>query len=707
MISKDEMSGAPALMIFAFWWTSIIAAPVGATEIARLWSADAFAHHRAGRRRRRTLPAPLPRTSTSRCQVTATPSSGPSLLLATKQSDTWELRYKELVKYKEEHGDCDVPQSMGALGDWVFNQRISYTKGDLAKERMGRLEDMGFTRRFVATDGAAAVLSKLRRWEELWDWRYRELKEYREKHGDCNVPQSQGPLGDWVNRQRQRYKRGKLSRERLDLLESIGFVWEPLDEAWMARFDELVDFKNEHGDCNVPDSQGPLGAWVNYQRQCYKEGKMSQERIQFLESIGFVWDQLEQDWSDRFDELKNYKDENGDCNVPFRLGSLGEWVGWQRNSYKKGMMSQERVDLLEGIGFVWEPLDEAWMARFDELVDFKNEHHDCNVPRSQGPLGVWVNKQRVSYKKGMMSQERIELLENTGFEWVLLERTYPVPSWKFDEQWKTRFTELVEYVIENGSCNVSRKYGPLGLWVGTQRQDYKVGRMSQFRIDYLESIGFAWTRKRVGNEWLPDHYSEPDPKAIARIIEDERPLCNDLPSSATEALKTRMNVGRRLAEVLQEYLNNDSVRLIQTYDKPKEVDARWQARYTELVHYLIEHGNCNVPRTYGPLGTWMYTQRQVYKDRRMSQFRIDYLDSIGFVWTTKRVGNEWLPDQYSEPDREAIARIIEEERSGHDDLPPSATEVLRTRMNVGKRLAEALQEYLDKANGDAGAFKVE
>ncbi|EJK61129.1 hypothetical protein THAOC_18431 [Thalassiosira oceanica] len=103
----------------------------------------------------------------------------------------------------------------------------------------------------------------------------------------------------------------------------------------------------------------------------------------------------------------------------------------------------------------------------------------------------------------------------------------------------------------------------------------------------------------------------------------------------------------------------------------------------------------------GLWGLWVGTQRQDYKVGRMSQFRIDYLESIGFAWTRKRVGNEWLPDHYSEPDLEAIARIIEETRSGHDDLPPSATEVLRTRMNVGRRLAEALQEYLDKANGVA------
>ena len=51
---------------------------------------------------------------------------GPPLLLATKRSDVWDLRYKELIDYKEEHGDCNVPKSMRGLGDWVFNQRISY-----------------------------------------------------------------------------------------------------------------------------------------------------------------------------------------------------------------------------------------------------------------------------------------------------------------------------------------------------------------------------------------------------------------------------------------------------------------------------------------------------------------------------------------------------------------------------------------------------
>ena len=146
--------------------------------------------------------------------------------------------------YKEEHGDCNVPQSMRGLGDWVFNQRISYTKGSLSREHIGRLEEIGFTWRFVATD-EADVLMKLRYWEELWDWRYRELKQYRDKHGDCNVPESQGSLRNWVRWQRKRYKKGKLSQKRLDLLESIGFVWDLLEQEWLGRFDELTKYKAE------------------------------------------------------------------------------------------------------------------------------------------------------------------------------------------------------------------------------------------------------------------------------------------------------------------------------------------------------------------------------------------------------------------------------------------------------------------------------
>ena len=37
---------------------------------------------------------------------------------------------------------------------------------------------------------------------QKWDEKYREVKEYKETNGTCNVPQSFGALGRWVDRQR-------------------------------------------------------------------------------------------------------------------------------------------------------------------------------------------------------------------------------------------------------------------------------------------------------------------------------------------------------------------------------------------------------------------------------------------------------------------------------------------------------------------------
>jgi hypothetical protein len=144
--------------------------------------------------------------------------------------------------------------------------------------------------------------------------------------------------------------------------------------AWNDRFKELLSYKKEHGDCLVPQRfpQNPqLGVWVNKQRAEYKllkEGKkssMTQERISALESVGFVWAKRRKGqptWDLKFEELKRYRAENGDCLVPTKYAenpALGRWVSTQRAQYKlmqegkPTTMTQERVHLLEHLGFVW------------------------------------------------------------------------------------------------------------------------------------------------------------------------------------------------------------------------------------------------------------------------------------------------------------------------------------------------------------------
>jgi hypothetical protein len=143
--------------------------------------------------------------------------------------------------------------------------------------------------------------------EEKWTLRYKELLVFHREHAHSAVPHTypKNPqLARWVKRQRRQYKLRKDSRastmtsERLDLLNSVGFVWDSHDVNWREKLDGLEAFRIGHGHCNVPSNfaDKKLATWVKCQRRQYKlywDGKpsaMSPERILELEKVGFEWE---------------------------------------------------------------------------------------------------------------------------------------------------------------------------------------------------------------------------------------------------------------------------------------------------------------------------------------------------------------------------------------------------------------------------------
>ena len=140
----------------------------------------------------------------------------------------------------------------------------------------------------------------------------------------------------------------------------MGFQWDLHDEAWNVMFDQLREYKDEHGNTNtnVPQNHEKLGEWVHNQRTQYKNEKRDTERVDKLEELGVQWDLLEKKCSDMFDELQEYKDEHGNTNVPRNHAQnnlkLGRWVDNQRTQYKKGKLDSERVTKLENLKFQWD-----------------------------------------------------------------------------------------------------------------------------------------------------------------------------------------------------------------------------------------------------------------------------------------------------------------------------------------------------------------
>jgi hypothetical protein len=94
-----------------------------------------------------------------------------------------------------------------------------------------------------------------------------------------------------MSTQRVFKKKGKLPADKIQQLDEVGFVWDLRESQWDTRFKELLAYKSAHGNVSVPRGGfNELANWINKQREVYKNGKISAERVQRLEEIGFEWE---------------------------------------------------------------------------------------------------------------------------------------------------------------------------------------------------------------------------------------------------------------------------------------------------------------------------------------------------------------------------------------------------------------------------------
>ena len=170
------------------------------------------------------------------------------------------------------------------LGSWVSSRRRGYKNGQLTPDRIDALNALGFI------------------WDPFEDDYQRGLgylKAYKAEHGDCRVPlrfttKDGFKLGKWVSRRRNDYKIHRLTLDRIEALNALGFIWDQLEDDYQKGLGYLKAYKTEHGDCRVPQrfrTKGgfQLGTWVTHRRNDYKVGRLTPDRIDALNKLGFIW----------------------------------------------------------------------------------------------------------------------------------------------------------------------------------------------------------------------------------------------------------------------------------------------------------------------------------------------------------------------------------------------------------------------------------
>ena len=343
---------------------------------------------------------------------------------------SWDERFGELIAYKDRVGDCDVPtryKENRRLATWVVGQRQAQKLGELSKEKIQRLNQIGFPWNPL---------------DNLWEDYLAKLAAFKREHGHSNpsqlLKQYKG-LGVWVTRQRLLRVDGRLNAERIAQLEAAGMVWSPRDAAWQRMFSKLKEYKARHGHCNVSrgdEGQHQLAEWLTRQRVWYSDRRLDADRANLLTAQGVEWDPDSSAWEVMFQSLLEFKKNHQHFRVPRQrpdnLG-LANWIVNQRRLYKRQALPTDRIKRLNKIRFPWVPAKsgkkigefetkQKWEAFWKRLQLFKARYAHCDVPRywhRDPTLGHWLEKQRRLNAKSKLGLDKKQRLDELGVKWVV------------------------------------------------------------------------------------------------------------------------------------------------------------------------------------------------------------------------------------------------------------------------------------------------
>ena len=126
-------------------------------------------------------------------------------------------------------------------------------------------------------------------------------------------------------------KAKKLTEYQIARLDAIGMRWgSKYDLQWDEAFDALCSYYNKYHTFDIPvsyktDSGIALGKWIRRQRDYYTNGKLTDERIERLKSIGFTLEKSDS-WEEKYQLAKAYYDEHGNLQMPGNTVVNGVWL---------------------------------------------------------------------------------------------------------------------------------------------------------------------------------------------------------------------------------------------------------------------------------------------------------------------------------------------------------------------------------------------
>lgn len=348
-----------------------------------------------------------------------------------------------------------------------------------------------------------ALYNRLGSWianSDPWEIKLKLLKDYITVHHiipAVNTKYKEVRLGSWACTNRNFYRNGKLSQDKIDKLNGIPeWKWEYDNDFWTIRYNvikEYVDLNKKLPSPGTIFNGFNISYMIKAIRQLYHKKLFSKEQIALLNALPYwKWDVRGEKWNDKFEELKTfYAKYNrfpklGDINNK----NLHTWILGMKDKKNSKKLSKERNDKMK-VFPEWNKswLDCEWDRKYLLLQEFYKEYNRNIQTREnykEEKLGKWAQTQRSDAILNKLSDERKKLLESNKFwKWSGCE--------KYDIEWQEKYNLLVKFMDENHRLiKRAETYQnvKLGIWLSLQRTNYFKKTLTPDRLALLEKLKY-------------------------------------------------------------------------------------------------------------------------------------------------------------------------------------------------------------------------
>lgn len=410
---------------------------------------------------------------------------------------SFEDQYLILLEYHETFGHLNT--SVGEM----FNDidvhslqekvRTRIDRGTISEDEISMLEDIGFSFRQKKT---------------TFEDRIALLKRYHDTFGNLDIKTTdvfEGEnIGGTLRHLRTEFFNDLLSKEQIDQLESLNFVFYGNRDSEKEGLESLTKYYQEHGDLNIKltDTYNgrDIGQDVRILRKKYKDNTLTKESIASLNSMDFVFS-LKQSFEDSFALLKKYFDKHGHSDVKrgetYEGFKLDAFVANLRTFAKQDKLRDDQLELLNSVNFTFSfdtPFEE-WM---DLLKEFKDENGHVepksNVHYKNMHIYGFLHQMRTKLNQGKLSKDHERQLLDMG---VRLETKKRLST-------SEKLELLTKYYNKHGNIKANRgEYFEgieIKLMMNKMRAGFNKRPPNEETRRSLDLLGFEFGKKRLSKE---------------------------------------------------------------------------------------------------------------------------------------------------------------------------------------------------------------